>query len=154
MHAATHDPQRTNGRHRILAIANETLETGALHDLIRADAGRRGAEVLVVAPALNSRLHHWLSDEDGARAGAEARLASSLERLDAEGIDATGWVGDANPLTAIADALVVFDADELIISTHREDRSNWLARDVVRRAEQSFGLPTTHAVAEAVPLAA
>src|SRR4051812_14769906 len=90
MDTVTEDSQRSNGRHRILAIANETLESGALHDLIREDAGRRGAEVLVVAPALNSRLRHWLSDEDAARAGAEARLEGTLERLDAEGIHARG----------------------------------------------------------------
>ena len=34
------------------------------------------AEVLVVAPALNSWLRHWLSDEDAARRRAEERVVA------------------------------------------------------------------------------
>ncbi|HEX4735203.1 MAG TPA: hypothetical protein VH247_12370 [Thermoleophilaceae bacterium] len=142
------------GRFRILAIANETVESEALHQLIVDQAGDMPTDVLVVAPALNSRLRHWLSDEDGAREAAEERLARSIERLGFDGIPAYGWVGGADPLEAIADALAVFDADQLIISTHPEARSNWLARDVVRRAEERFGLPTAHVVVERVPVAA
>src|SRR3954464_13141924 len=132
-----------DGRFRILAIANETVEGDAFHDLILAHAGDLPTDVLVVAPALNSRLRHWMSDEDGARNAAEERLARSVERLDADGIPVYGWVGDADPLEA-ADALAVFPADQLIIATHPQRRSNWLARDVVRRARKRFELPTAH----------
>ena len=142
-----HD-RTANGRFRILAVANETVEGDALHDLIVAHAAGRPTDVLVVAPALNTRLRHWLSDEDRARHAAEERLARSIERLDAAGIAAHGWVGDADPLEAIADALAVFEADQLIVSTHPEHRSNWLAHEVVRRARERFGLPTAHVVVE------
>ena len=142
------------GRFRILAIANETLEADAFHQLVVVHAGDLPADVLVVAPALNSRLRHWMSDHDGAREAAEQRLARSVERLEAVGIPVHGWVGDADPLEAIADALAVFPADQLIISTHSEQRSNWLARDVVRRARERFGLPTAHVAADRVPVAA
>jgi hypothetical protein len=37
--------------------------------------------VLVVAPAVNSRLRRWLSDEDGARRRAEKRLEAYVERI-------------------------------------------------------------------------
>ena len=40
-----------------------------------------GAEVLVVAPALNTRLRHLFADVDKAREGAEERLAESIEHL-------------------------------------------------------------------------
>src|SRR6478736_1490199 len=93
------------GRFRILAIANETVEGDAFHHLILNHAEGRPTDVIVVAPALNSRFRHWLSDEDGARDEAEERLYRSLARLDAAGIPAYGWVGDADPLDAIADAL-------------------------------------------------
>jgi hypothetical protein len=142
------------GRYRILAIANETVEGDALHQLIVSHAGELPTEVVVVAPALNSRLRHWLSDEDGARSAADERLERSIDRLDAVGIPAYGWVGDADPLEAIADALAIFPADRLIISTHPESRSNWLARDVVRRARERFGLPTEHVAVERVLIAA
>jgi hypothetical protein len=142
------------GRFRILAITNETVAGDTLHQVIADRACNCPTDVLVVAPALNSRLRHWLSDEDGAREAAEERLAGSVERLDTAGVPAYGWVGDADPLEAIADALAIFPADQLIISTHSEERSNWLARDVVGRARERFGLPITHVVPERVLLAA
>ena len=64
------------------------------------------------------------------------------------GIAAYGWVGDADPLVAMEDALAIFAADQLIISTHPEERSNWLARGVVSRARERFGLPVAHVVVE------
>ena len=133
-----------SSRFRILAIANETVEGEALHQLIVDHAGGRPADVIVVAPALNSRLRHWCSDEDGARHDAEDRLYRTLTRLEDAGVTAHGWVGDADPLEAIADALAVFEADQLIIATHPEHQSNWLAHDIVDRARERFGLPTAH----------
>jgi hypothetical protein len=134
------------GRFRILVIANETVEGDPLHDLIVAHAAGRGTDVIVVAPALNTRLRHWLSDEDGARRDADTRLGRSLDRLAEAGITSYGWIGDADPLVAMEDALAIFPADELIIATHPEERSNWLARDIVGRAREHFGLPTAHVV--------
>ena len=138
------------GRFRILAIANETVEGDALHELIVSHAGDLPTDVLVVAPALNSRLRHWMSDNDAAREAAEERLERTVARLDGLGFAVYGWVGDADPLEAIADALAVFPADKLVISTHPESRSNWLAHDVVERARQRFELPTAHVVADRV----
>ena len=144
----TPNDRTANGRFRILAIANETVEGDELHRLIAAHASGRPADVIVVAPALNSRMRHWFSDEDGARREADARLERSLERLAAAGIASYGWVGDADPLVAIEDALAVFEADQLIIATHPERRSNWLARDVIERARERFGLPVAHVVVD------
>jgi hypothetical protein len=56
-------------------------------------------------------------------------------------------VGDADPVVAIEDALRHGNADELLIATHPEGRSNWLAHDLVERAAVQFGLPTAHLVA-------
>ena len=150
----TPNDRTAGGRFRILAIANETVEGDALHELICNHAGDLPTDVLVVAPALNSRLRHWFSDEDAAREAAEERLARSMERLEQAGIPAYGWVGDADPLDAVADALAVFAADQVIISTHPEKRSNWLARDVVRRVRERFGLPVAHVVVDRALVAA
>jgi hypothetical protein len=135
-----------HGRFRILVIANETLVGEGFHDFVTSHAVGRPVDVLIVAPALNSRLRHWMSDGDGARRNAEERLERSLGLLADAGIAAYGWVGDADPLAAIEDALAVFTADQLIVSTHPEERSNWLARDVVGRARERFGLPLAHVV--------
>jgi hypothetical protein len=104
------------------------------------------AEALVIAPALNSRLRHWLSDEDEARRSAGLRLAASLERLSALGIEADGVVGDADPLQAITDALHEFDANEIVIAMPREEPAHWLTHDLVGRARRRFDQPVTQVV--------
>jgi nucleotide-binding universal stress UspA family protein len=98
------------------------------------------ADVLVVAPAVNSRLRRWLSDDDGARRTAEERLAACVDRLERAGVRASGRVGDADPVQAIADALPTFAADEVVIAAHPA-RSSALARHVAARARSRFGLP-------------
>ena len=133
---------------RVLVITNETADGAVLHETILASAGDPGTEVQVVAPALNSRLRHWLSDSDGAHHTAQLRLRRCVARLNADGVEARGHVGDADPLQAIEDALVAFPADELIVATHPPERSNWLERDLVMQACARFGLPVLHVVVD------
>jgi hypothetical protein len=136
------------GERRILVVANETVGGAPLRERIRERSEGVREEVLVVAPALNSPIRHWASDEDGARAEAQERLNESLELLRAGGINARGEVGDAEPLQAIEDALRTFGADEIILSTHPEGRSNWLERGVVSAARERFAVPITHVVVD------
>ncbi len=133
---------------RILVVANETVGGETLRDCITERSAGYRAEVLVVSPALNSPLKHWVSDEDGARNAAQERLNRSLGRLRAAGIDARGEIGDGEPLQAIEDALRTFGADEIIISTHPEGRSHWLERGVVSGARERFSVPITHVVVD------
>ncbi len=95
------------------------------------------ANVLVVAPALNSRLRHWMSDEDAARRRAQTRLTAVIDPLEERGVKAQGRVGDADPLLAIADALGAFPADQIVIAA-RPERST----ELVARARARFALPT------------
>jgi hypothetical protein len=132
---------------RLLVITNETAEGKVLHDAIVRLAPGPLDRVVVVAPALNSRLRYWLSDADDARAAAEDRLQSCVARLRAAGVAATGWIGDADPVQAIADAIALGSVDEVLISTHPEGASHWLARDLVSRALR-FGLPVAHVVVD------
>ena len=140
--------RRGGDRKRILVVANETVTGSALRDEIVHRAGNEEADVYVVAPALNTRLRHWTSDEDRARAGAQARLDASLAALEEVGLRASGTVGDDDPLQAIDDALRTFGADEIIISTHPPGRSNWLERDLIGRAREAYGCPITHVVVD------
>jgi hypothetical protein len=119
-----------------------------LREAIERAASGSQSQVLVVIPALNSKLRHWVSDEDGAREAAQGRLADSIAGLAAAGIDARGEVGDADPVQSIADALRTFGADEVIISTHPEGRSNWLVKGVVDTARERFAVPITHVVVD------
>jgi nucleotide-binding universal stress UspA family protein len=129
-------------------IANETVAGERLRNEIRQRSEGYDEQVLVVTPALNSPLRHWASDEDDARAQAQKRLEASLEQLRAAGIDAKGEVGDAEPLQAAEDALRIFGADEIIISTHPEGRSHWLERGIVEAARERFAVPITHVVVD------
>jgi hypothetical protein len=136
-------------RFRILVITNETAQGDELHDAVVATASRHyPVDVLVVAPALNSRLRHWLSDDDAARREAVARVEGCIERLTRSGVSVEGMIGDPDPLQAIDDALATFPADGVIIATHPEGTSNWLARNLVQRAEQRFELPLAHVVVD------
>ena len=136
------------GERRILVVANETVAGHTLRSMILEKSLDVREEVFVVTPALNSPLKHWVSDEDGARAAAQERLDASLAKLADAGVQARGEVGDGDPLQAMEDALRTFGADEIIISTHPEGRSNWLERGVVEKARERFAVPITHVVVD------
>ena len=136
------------GEYRILVVANETVGGPELLSEIRERSHGHTARVLVVCPALNSPLRHWVSDEDQARAAAQERLDESLASMRAAGLDATPEIGDGDPIQAIEDAVRTFQPDELIISTHPDGRSHWLERGVVEKARERFDLPVTHVVVD------
>ena len=110
------------------------------------------AEVLVVAPAVNSWLRHWLSDEDAARRQAEDRVTAYVDQLEGSGVHAEGRVGDADPLQAIADALSTFRADEVLIAADSETGAR-AANGLVTRARLRFSVPVSRAE-ESLPRAA
>ena len=139
---------------RLLVIANETLASRDVRDLVAARSAGRAARVLVIAPALSGRLAYWASDDREARRTAEARLHACLDALTAAGVAAEGAVGDAEPLLALADALALFAADEVLIATHPPGASCWLERDVVDRARALVSVPVHHVVVESEPVAA
>jgi hypothetical protein len=130
-------------------ITNETARGDELHDVVLAYASRGyPAHVLVVAPALNARLRQWHSDDAGARRRAVERVVNCVGRLADAGVVAEGTIGNPDPLQAIEDALGIFPADRMIIATRPEGSSNWLARNLLQRAERRFGLPLTHVVVD------
>jgi hypothetical protein len=136
------------GERRILVIANETVAGETLLDEIHRRSEGVEERVRVVCPALMSPIRFFASDEDGPRAAAHERLDRSLRALRGAGVSAEGEVGDADPIQAIEDALRTFGADEIIISTHPEGRSQWLERGVVRKARERFDVPITHVVVD------
>jgi GABA permease len=66
----------------------------------------------------------------------------------AAGVDASGEIGDGDPIQAVEDAVRTFRPDELIVSTHPAGRSHWLERGVVEKARERFNLPVTHVVVD------
>lgn len=138
-----------DGRHRVLVVANETVEGKVLLDEIRERCRGRRAEALVVTPALvASRASHWASDVDEAIELARQRMELSLIALRTAGVKARGEIGDSDPMVAIEDALRTFPADEIVISTHPPRRSRWLEQGVVERAREEIDLPVVHVVVD------
>lgn len=138
-----------DGKHRILVVANETVGGEALLDEIRDRCRSRDCAILVVTPALvASRASHWASDVDEAMELARQRMELSLIALHELGLKAKGKIGDSDPNVAIEDALRVFPADEIVISTHPPERSRWLEHGVVERAREQINLPISHVVVD------
>ena len=137
----------------LLVVANETV-TG--RKLIEAVERHRGEDlrVTVICP-VNQPREGYVVYEDTRRASAGRRLDRTLEALRSEGIKATGYVVDADPVAAVRDALVQLEPrpDEIVVSTHPRQRSGWLRRDVVERIRRAAeGLPVEHVTAkEEVP---
>jgi GABA permease len=142
--------RRGDAAYRVLVMANQTVGGRALLEEIKNRCRGRDSEILVVVPALTSSpLEHWASDVDGAIAEARQRLEDSLRAMESAGLKARGEVGDHHePNAALEDALRLFAADEVIISTHPAHRSRWLERGVVERARREVPLPVTHVVVD------
>ncbi len=138
-----------DGKHRLLVVANETVGGGALLEEIRERCHDRDCEIMVVTPASAvSRAEHWASDVDEAIELARQRMELSLIAIGELGLQARGEIGDSDPNVAIEDALRVFPADEIVISTHPPHRSRWLEHGVVERARDDIDLPITHVVVD------
>lgn len=138
-----------DGRYRLLVVANETVGGAALLDEVRDRCRGRQSEIMVVTPALaSSRAAHWASDVDEAIELARQRMELSLIAIGELGLKARGEIGDSDPNLAIEDALRVFSADEIVISTHPPERSRWLEHGVVDRAREQIDLPISHVVVD------
>jgi len=135
---------------RVLVVANRACPCPTLVDAVN-DRAAQG-HVHVVAPALNSRLRHWVSDIDQALADARRRLADVVTALSLRGLRVTAEVGDSDPLAAIDDALAQFPADEVLLATRTPRHANWLERGLAARARERFALPVVHLVGDQVPI--
>ena len=99
--------------------------------------------LLIVAPAVNSRFRHWLSDSDDARRAAEERLHVSVGRFQRAGFKVQGHVGDPDPAQAIGDALALVDAEAIVIVTPPSEH-----RFPLEHVRDCFALPIVHVVIE------
>ena len=132
---------------RVLVVANETVGADELLTELRRLKNEREAEYFVCVPA--QPLHTgqgavWSSD--AMVAAARHRLAGALSILRGEGLRADGDLGDHRPLHAMDDAVRAFRPDLIVISTHPEERSNWLRQGLVERAKSKYGVAVRHVV--------
>jgi hypothetical protein len=134
----------------VLVIANETVAGKALIDALTKRASPGADSVTVIAPV--SKPHEgYVVYEDTRRAAAGRRLDRTLSALRDAGIRAHGLVVDAEPQDAVRDAMARLEPppDEIIVSTHPEERSGWLRRKVIDRVRDVAGdTPVQHIVVD------
>jgi len=133
----------------VLVIANETAASRTLIEKLKERAAAGDPLVSVVAP-VNQPSEGYVVYQDTRRAAASRRLEKTLSLLRQEQIRANGMVVETDPVMAVKDALAQLEppVTEIIVSTHPQERSGWLRRNVVERVRKCAGeLPVEHVVA-------
>jgi hypothetical protein len=130
----------------LLVVANETVDAKTLRDALAARGG--DLHVTVVSP-VNEPQRGYVVYTDTRRASAQRRLDRALAHLREAGIAADGYVVEADPAAAVRDALNTLEprVDEILVSTHPEEKSGWLRRNVLDRIRAAAGsVPVEHLV--------
>jgi hypothetical protein len=144
--AASEGRDRSGAERRgVLVVANRTLGGEELRDRL---TELSGAEFRIVAPILPSRVRYIATDVDNELADARERLAAALDWCQANGLKASGKVGDPiGGFSVVEDELRAFGADEVIISTFAAGSSNWLETGIVEQLRDELEIPVSHVVA-------
>jgi hypothetical protein len=134
----------------MLILAGDVIgDERLVREIVRHAEGRT-AEARIVAPArVKSPLALAAGDVDEDIEDARRRLAESVEALRRNGIEASGDVGEADPVLALEDGLRLFPADEVIVVARAGERRTWLEEDFIERVRREVDLPVT--VAEVEP---
>ena len=142
-------PESSDDTRRILVVANQTAGGRELLEEIRNRCQGIDCEVLLISPAMvGSRSQRWASDIDKGLDQARKRMDRSVTALQGVGVHVRAEVGDPDPNMAIEDALRMFPADEIVISTLPPGESRWLEHDVVERTRSEVDLPMTHVIVD------
>ena len=121
-------------RAHVLVIGSRTVVGEPVLAAVRERAEQSPAEFTVVVPSEPP--------------GADERVVQTVRQLRQAGIEATGHVGDPDPVCAVVNALRDEPVDEIIISTFPRATSGWLRRDVLGRIRKHTQVPIQHVVVE------
>jgi hypothetical protein len=143
-------PERLDWDRHLLVIANETVAGAPLIEAVKRRAAAGPLHVTVICP-VNQPREGYVVYQDTRRAAAGRRLDKTLRDLRAAGIMAQGFVVETDPVNAVRDALAQLEPPptEIIVSTHPQEKSGWLRRNVVDRIrDASRDLPVEHVVVD------
>ena len=140
-----------------LIVANQTAGSPSLRDELEKRIAAGPVSMHVVVPATGAkdlvRLAALSSDplsgfpvaladvagaNEAANEHAAEQLGEQLRQLRQLGVEATGEVGDADPMLAIAAALETRKVDEILLSTLPAGVSRWLSMDLPHRVARRF----------------
>jgi hypothetical protein len=131
----------------VLVVANRTLGAAKLLAAVRERAAGGDTRFRLIVPQGKPSAGLVIYDE-AVREAAQVRVDLALSAVAAEGIEATGEVGDEDPFLATMDAVAQRRPDEIIVSTHPAPHSGWLRRDLIERIQNASGLPVEHIVVD------
>jgi hypothetical protein len=132
----------------IVVVANETAASRSLADLLEDKAKGEDVSVVVVAP-VNQPRQGYVVYYDTRRAAARRRLDKTLTLLREHGIPSEGVVVESDPVSALRDAIDQLEPDEVVVSTHPQQKSGWLRRNAVEQMRRVAGdLPFEHVVVD------
>jgi GABA permease len=151
---------------RYLVVANQTLDSDVLMDLVRERMATGPAEFWLAVPATPVKdlasnvvavpmpvmggVLRMPEPPAQARRLAQANLDAALQKLRAAGATVDGAVCDPDPMRTVEQAVSDRDFDEIIVSTLPPRLSRWLHQDLPDRLQDRFHLPVTDIVAEDV----
>ena len=143
----------TERPHRVLVLANQTVDSADLLEELRAIGADKDTDFHVVVPvspietgiaATHGPLDVWEATE----AAAQARLDTTVNALHSEGFTADGELGDYRPLRALHTAFESYHPDQIVISTLPPEDSVWHRFDVVDRARGQYQVPVTNVIVQ------
>jgi hypothetical protein len=125
-----------------LVLASKTSSGEELIEHLKQKAGdeARGRLFIAVVPQQDG--------SGGAPREARERLARMLDRLNEEGLLASGMIGDPDPYTAAVNALELFRVDDIVISTLPDERSGWLRANLIERVQSATSAPVERVVVD------
>jgi len=132
----------TTATRKVLVIVPDALQAGEEIDEIRRAADGAGTKLHVVVPAVEATVfRHTLGDIDEPKQEAEQRLQASLASLRDSGIEASGEVGDPDPVQAAQDALLKGPADEVLIFEREAQQARWFEEGLFEKAQAALEPP-------------
>lgn len=145
---------------RYLLVANQTLVSQALHQLVQDRIAIGPSEFHILAPqthrSLSSRVGDRIAVAGRSRVGATRAESNHPERRDAEdrlrsfrfafadlGQSLTGEVGTDDPVASVRRVMERSSFDEIIVSMLPTRQSRWHRHDLPGQLERAFTVPVT-----------
>jgi hypothetical protein len=131
----------------VLVVANRTIGGANLLETVRERAAQGDVHFRLVVPQTKPSAG-LVSYDEAVREAAQVRVDLALSAVAAQGIEASGEIGDPDPFLATMDAVAERRPDEIILSTYPAQHSGWLRRDLIERIHNASGLPVHHVVVD------
>lgn len=129
-------------RTTILVLANQTATSDELLKTLTTRGSTAPIRVELVVPPIGP--------DPTCRSDAEQQLDEALTRMHDAGLEATGLVGDSDPLAAVLEVYEPTRHDEILVSTLPASISRWMGVDLPARVGRATGALVSHvAVPEA-----